>query len=138
MTDEPKKSNVVSLKSRKPLEDVIKEQVESAELIAKEDLEGHIDAAQKFLDFVKSGRLQGLIIIGKDTQSGLFYNDMIFPRTDSISGCSPKEAMTYVGLLETLKLEFADLASMAPCLMPDGSVLDPMKEPEMLDEEDFE
>ncbi|MFA9261774.1 MAG: hypothetical protein ACEQSB_00240 [Undibacterium sp.] len=135
MNIERKSADVIALRSRKPLaETVIIEKAIEEEIVKDEDL-SHREVADNFKKLIDSGRLKGVIAIGKDTKTGYFYTDMAFPMPGRAGGCSPQEAYAYAGLFEALKMEFTEIASMAPCLMPDGSIIDPSVE---LTDDDYE
>lgn len=125
--------NVISLRSRKPLHQTIVEENQSAAERADMNIKAHLETIDNMRRLVETGRLQGLVLLARDTQTGLFYHDVIFPFKDGEAGCPPQEALLYTGFIETVKIQFADLASWAPTILSDGTVA----APEPIDEEDF-
>lgn len=96
---------------------------------AKLGVEEHRAAMLEVLDgvrkLVEAGRLEGLLLIAREPTTKLFFteivlDDRIIPNNDLHS---------FVGCLETLKIELADGAAMAPALLLDGSTIDPEMEP---------
>lgn len=120
--------NVISFGSRKPLAVEQAEQaimVEEAEKAQEHALTTHQEVCLKMIDnireLVAAGRLQGLVMIGREPTTGLFMtelamHDQVTPR---------HELFAYVGALETIKMELADAAAMAPTLLATGEVVDP-------------
>lgn len=123
--------NVLSIKTRKSLTITQAEEAKSVEDQAKANIEAHLKALDDLRRLVADGQVQGLILVGRHVETGIFYQDVIFPMRDDEPGCTPMEAMTYVGALDIIKTQFSDMASWAPCLMPDGST----ETPEELEDE---
>lgn len=124
--------NVISIGSRKPLAVEQAEQAilaEEADKARAQKLDEHQELCLKTLDqirkLVEEGRLQGLVIIGRDPVTSLFLTETVL----SIDATPASEMFAYVGVVETLKLELADYASMAPQILNDGKVIDPWLEP---------
>jgi hypothetical protein len=114
--------NVISLRSGKPLEETkVKEEL-SAAAEREETIKAHVDFLERILAMTKQGHLEGLIILGRNPETGMMLTDMIFPG----AGITLAHAPTYLGYLEMLKLEMADVATMTPVLMSDGSIVDPV------------
>lgn len=135
--------NVISIRSRRPLQEEKDAEKKSAEEIADMDKEEHLKAIDSLRALVEKGEVRGLILLGRHVTLGLPYQDVIFPirqTTASEEGfattgmCPPEEAFFYTGLLEAMKLEFADMAQMAPCIGSDGSVMQPVYEEVEFDE----
>lgn len=118
---------VIDLKSRKPLAEKMDE-VSTAEELNRQTQLYAIDSLR---GLVEKGEIEGLILIGRHPRTGIFYYDCAFPMREDSEGCTPQEAIAYAGFLETVKMQFADLASWAPCVLPDGSIFQP--EPEEMD-----
>jgi hypothetical protein len=123
---------VISIGSRKPW---LQEQAENrkahrAELSKKRKAKNkahadHRDGLLRMLDearaLVEQGRLEGMIIVGRDPKTKHFYTDLMLdettvPRTDLYA---------FIGCVETLSSELKDAAMMAPSIQPDGSISDP-------------
>jgi hypothetical protein len=130
--------NVIAFGSRKPLEQHQAE--EAAAALAIEEAEEKratehqalcLSTLDKLKGLVEAGRLSGLIILGRDPQTKLFLTETVLDATVTPA----TEMFAYVGVVETLKVELTEYASMAPALMTDGSVNDPWAEVE--DEEEF-
>ncbi|MBA8881709.1 hypothetical protein [Phyllobacterium myrsinacearum] len=113
--------NVISLGSRKPLSQVIEEQKAEEKEIEKLTKDCLLEMLGKLTKLVETGRLESLIIAGRDPESGLFLSDMVFPGETKFNA----HAFAYVGLLESLKLEMADCASMSPVIGLDGKEINP-------------
>lgn len=124
--------NVISLGSRRSYH---QEQAEMAAAvqIETEQIEKQLNEAQNShketllkmltdtIKLVEADQLEGMLVIGRHKTSKLFYTDVVLD--DRI--IPPHDLFSYVGCLETLKMELADSASMAPCIRSDGSTLDP-------------
>jgi hypothetical protein len=134
MSDE----KVISLISRRPL---IEEQKEAADIAAavdssmtksaSENQEMIVEALEGMIARAKEGRVEGLMMMARDPLSGLFYQSMIigWPAV-------PREQwFSYLGAMESLRMELVDMTQMAPTMLPDGSTLDPW---ENADVEEFE
>lgn len=119
---------VVHLATRKPLEEVTKAEMDAAlEEMAErdaafdEDQKVSLELLEKLKILVENGRLTGLIVLGLDPMTDSFLNEM---RLQS-PAIGPGTLFAYMGLLETLKLEIADTAMMAPVMSADGEIIDP-------------
>ncbi|WP_276122709.1 hypothetical protein [Pararhizobium qamdonense] len=73
------------------------------------------------IKLVEEGRLEGLVILSREVTTKLFYTDVVLD--DRVIPLNDLHA--FVGCLETLKIELADGAAMAPALLGDGSTIDP-------------
>jgi hypothetical protein len=120
--------NVISLGTRRPYTEELREKHQAIEKekhdedeITKLTKECLLDSLAKLTKLAESGRLESLIIAGRDGHSGLFLTDMVFPGESKFN----QHAFSYVGLLETLKLEMADCAMMSPVLGLDGKEINP-------------
>lgn len=136
MTDD----KVISFKSRRSF---IQEQKEIEEVKAAEEAKTaetksesaikHKETLLKMLDeargLVEKDLLENVLIVGRHTETKLFYTDLAFDPHNMPA----QDYFTYIGCLETLKIELADTAAMAPCLQPDGQVIGP--EVVMIDED---
>jgi hypothetical protein len=96
---------------------------------AKEGIEEHKAAMLEVLDgvrkLVEAGRLEGLLLIAREPKTKHFFTEVVLD--DRI--ITNNDLHSFVGCLETLKIELADGAAMAPALMLDGSTIDPEMEP---------
>ncbi|PZR92266.1 MAG: hypothetical protein DI537_13850 [Stutzerimonas stutzeri] len=129
--------NVIAFGSRKPLaqheadEEAAAIAIEQAqEKRASEHQELCLKTLDRLKELVSEGRLSGLMIIGRDPESKLFLTETVLDATVTPVG----EMFAYVGVVETLKAELVEYASMAPALLTDGTVADPWAEP---DEEEY-
>lgn len=131
MTDETD-GNVIDMKTRRPYWSVEKERKRanrsSKRRIKREQMEAreeHRDAMLSCLSgltrLVQEDKLEGLLIIAREPTSKLFLTDVVMD--DRIIPSNDLHA--FIGCMETLKIELADAAAMAPALMLDGSVIDP-------------
>lgn len=119
--------NVISFSSRKPLAQQIAEDIQRAEeenLAQAERDEAFISLQLEILDQVReriaSGEFTGLVIVSRNQKTGAFMQDLLlhpdFVRSSEMFGL--------VGMLECLKLELADVATMAPTHLANGELLD--------------
>lgn len=127
-------NKVIDLKSRKPLGQKIAEEAKTAEEMADLSRQAHLQAVDHLRNLVEKGEVEGLVLIGKHVKTGFFYHDCVFPMREGTAGCTPQEALTYTGFLETVKIQFADLAGWAPCVLPDGTIHDFEAEIEEIEE----
>lgn len=137
--------NVIHFGTRRPLAQVTEEAEKAIEQARDADREAHLEAIDNLRRLVEQDKVRGLILIGRHVELGVPYQDVIFPMrvipgteeygSITSSFCPPEEAFFYTGLLEAMKLEFADMAQMAPCLMPTGEVLNPHDEIAALEDE---
>lgn len=84
---------------------------------ARAEILEHFD---KIRELIAQGRLDGIIVIGRDPETKVFLNDVLCVEPFDVN-----EAFAYVGILDTLKLEFNDMAMEAPVMMSDGSYAGP-------------
>lgn len=119
--------NVISISSRKPLVQQMAEDAERAEEERRDQAERDqmfIDLQLKVLDDVrlqiKNGTLSDLIVISRSPETGMFMQDMI------LNPSTAKSSVVFglVGILECMKLELTEVASMAPTIMSDGAIID--------------
>lgn len=123
--------NVIAIRSRKPLTETVEAEKKSAAELEDLNHKAHLQTVDNFRRLVEDRKLEGLIVIGRSPETGLFYYDVIFPTREGEGGCTPQEAISYTGFLDIVRTQFSDIASWAPCIMPDGSIY----EPEPFDEE---
>lgn len=132
--------NVISFGSRKPLA-VEQAETEATVKVAEEAAAGlvtsHREVCLEMLEaarkLIEAGKLEGLVIMGRNPESRHFYSDIalddrIIPRQD---------VAAYVGNLEAMKMELLDNVAMAPYMDMDGQVVDPFEQ-EYPQEEEFE
>jgi hypothetical protein len=135
MSDE----KVIDIKSRRPYAVAKAEEAKqrrAAKRQAKkqwsEVREEHKSVLLEVLDQVRArvadGKLEGLILLAREPTTKLFLTEVVLD--DRL--IPPNDLHSYVGCMETLKIELADGAAMAPALLNDGSVIDPS---EQIDEE---
>jgi hypothetical protein len=112
--------NVISLKSGKPLVQTEEDERLAEEKAKAEQVAFMLQELDKIRNLVATGRIEALIVTGRDVETDLFIADVICGPV-----VSPAQAIRYLGHLEMLKLEMSELASMTPVLMTDGQKLDP-------------
>lgn len=131
-SDQPGK--VISIKTRMPVE--LTEALEKAEneaIAAVEELDRRnctdlLDATKELID---KGKLTGLIVLGIDPETGLFFNQA---RLDG-PYVYPHMLFAYVGQLQALAVELTDAAmNLSAYIDRDGSIVTP-DEPDDEDEE---
>lgn len=123
-------SNVISIASGLPLEvedmllqQIVEEEQQRVEIQAAADagaIQTRLKVAAKLAE---EGRLSGMILLGLDPVTGLFYTDV------NLASVERSELFAYMGLLSTILTEIQEKASMAPTIDADGSVIDPYAEP---------
>lgn len=124
--------NVISLGSRRSYrqeqaerKEAIQVEAENAEKQMTEAQAAHKETILKMLQdtikLVETDQLEGVLIVGRHKTSKLFFTDLVVDERIT----PPQEMFSYVGCLETLKMEFAEMAAMAPCLRSNGTILDP-------------
>lgn len=107
-----------------------KKNIADAVMQHREDL---LEILDKVRRMVLEGRLEGLVLLSRETTSKLFLTEIAMDETI----ITPNELHSFVGVMEALKLELADaVMATAPCLRLDGTVLDPKDEPEQEWEEE--
>ncbi len=128
---------VIDMKSRKPFalaraeEKKRKRQAspkakKDAADAAMEHREVMIEVLESILKMTREGHLEGLVLLSRDTQHKIFLTEIVLD--DRI--VPPNDLHSFVGVMETLKLELADqAAATAPALLTSGERLDPMAEP---------
>jgi hypothetical protein len=78
-------------------------------------------------NLVENDMLEGVIVIGRQKGGkGVFYTDLCLNRQI----VSHNDLYAYVGVLDVLKRELGDIATMAPSMIEDGTIADPHAEPE--------
>lgn len=130
---------VISLRTRKPLEETLKEEAEQEakveqqlEEARKEAIKVQTDACDALRALAEKDVLGPIIIVAQvKDQDNLFYNDVIY----GLDGMKPSDAIAYVGQLEMLKLEISEIAMNAPVLTSEGEVIAPQIDYE---EDDFD
>jgi len=114
--------NVISLTSGRPIEVEIEEQKQ----LDQEFINSQLEVLDKLRDQIATGRFAELIVISRDTESGLFVHDLVFKSETSRS----TDIFAWAGILNALTLEVTDLSMMAPTITSDGTVVDPHQEME--------
>lgn len=130
MTDKP--DNVISLKHRKALVTVQMEEAKTKDELTEIHKAALLKVLAGVTKMVEDDRLESLVILGRDPVTGLMMTETLFPGTEK----TMPHAFAYLGLLETVKLEMSDLASMSPYLTVEGKIIDPYKN--MMSEEEAE
>lgn len=133
-------ADVIHMGTGRPLDEVIAEQseqelleIEAEDMELSEYQESMIAMLDRVMKLVAEGRLVGLMVLGKDPVTDLFLTEVHLrcPHIDR------QDMFSYMGVLETLKLEMSEAASMAPVITSTGTILDPFEEPDQ-SEFDFE
>lgn len=78
-------------------------------------------AVDELRQLVERGEVEGFVIVAKHKPTGLPYTDIAFPKGQ----VPPVDAFFYMGVLECVKNEMADIACMAPSVLADGTIIDP-------------
>ena len=122
-------SEIISFTSRKQVEQArLFEEVEAQEKAFADEMAQHQARLLQILDdtrrLVVEGKLEGLIVVGRDPSTRYFYTQIDL----DIPGTSLNDVYPFIGLLESLKLEMADSAMMAPAMMADGRYVAPVQE----------
>ncbi|SCW95595.1 hypothetical protein [Ancylobacter rudongensis] len=119
-------SNVISLKSRKPLEVEQAELLAAAEINAAEaalqqaDCEEHqLQALTDIRERLMKGDITGFVVVAL-SPSGVFLTEVAIP-----ASAKPVEVMAYSGALNAVNLELTDMAQMLPQMLNDGSIITP-------------
>lgn len=92
------------------------------------DKEASLSMLRNARNLVENDLLEGLIIIGRQKGGGVFFTDLALDRRI----VTHNDLFAYVGVLDVMKRELGDIATMAPCMLDDGSIVDPHAEPEEL------
>jgi hypothetical protein len=100
----------------------------------QEHREAMLEVLRAVINLVEKGELEGLVMVARHPTTKLFFTDVCLD--DRIIPTNDLHA--YVGCLETLKIELAEGAAMAPAILFDGTTIDPMLEPVDDEEEYFE
>lgn len=103
------------------------------EKIATEHQQSIIDRLAAVQVLADQGRVGGFVLIFRDTQTGLFYTDVAANEPVVMRN----DIHAFIGCLETIKMEMTDLASMAPFVSADGSMVDPYDNPVEIDFDDL-
>ncbi|MBX4911345.1 hypothetical protein HJA82_28965 [Rhizobium bangladeshense] len=130
-------SEVIDLKTRKPFALARAEerkQKRSASRKAKkqaadavmEHRDAMIEVLEGLLKMTREGHLEGLVLFSRDTKHKIFLTEVVLD--DRV--IPPNDLHAFVGVMETLKLEIADMAAAtAPALLLSGERLDPTANP---------
>lgn len=130
-------TEVIDIKSRKPWAQSRAEEAKARRKARRQAKKNASDAVMehreelleilgKVTRLVTEGRIEGLVLMARETQSKLFLTEIALD--DRI--ITPNDLHSVVGCLEALKLEVADTAiACAPCLTLDGTIMDPQAEP---------
>lgn len=128
--------NIIHMRSRKELSVVIEEneaaiaaEIEADDARVDLDRNNCIDMIDSARSLVDQGRLSGLIVIGVDPMTDLFYNEI---RLDGPT-INREMMFSYIGILETLKSELMELARMAPTIGRTGEIIDPYEDDEEIE-----
>lgn len=124
--------NVISIGTRKPWreEQVEKRRQRRSEAQKKRRAadEAHAEHRAALLEMlentkklVEMGRLEGLLVIGRDPDSKHFYTDINIDNRIVERG----DLYAWIGCMATLETELKDEAMMSPAVQPDGSIIDP-------------
>lgn len=114
--------NVISLKKRRPLFEVEAEQKVEADKLAETNRAAHLQTVDVLRNLVEKDMVEGLVILGRNKETGFFFLDVIFPQQpDGVQACDAQVAAQYATQLDLVRNDFLDLASWAPVIMPDGS-----------------
>lgn len=124
-------ADVIHMASRRPFDQVIEEEArEDLAAIAAEDqaLEDYrnklIDLLDRLRFLVGQGRLTGLVILGTDPMTDLFLTEVHLDSPE----IERQDLFAYMGVLEMLKIEMSEGASMAPVITSTGNILDPWEQ----------
>ena len=94
-------------------------------LVDHEQMKNMLDRLDSLRLLVTQGRVGALLFVGQDPVTGYFLTETCLdPATNRT------ELFGFVGVLENLKLEISEQASMAPVINLAGSVVDPYSEAE--------
>lgn len=133
-------ADVIHLGSRKPLDEVIAEEskreleeMEAEDAAVTEYQERMLDLLEKLKVLVGQGRLTGLVVLGMDPMTDMFLTEVHLNSPD----IERQDLFGYMGLLEMIKIEMSEGASMAPVITSAGAILDPWDQPDQ-SEFDFE
>ena len=128
---------VIDIKSRKPFAQAraeerkarrastrrAKKEVADAVMEHRECL---VEVLEQTIKMVRAGHLEGLVLIARDTQTKFFLTQLELDERI----VTANDLHSYVGVMETLKLELADAAAAtAPALLLGGAILDPKDQP---------
>lgn len=89
-------------------------------LADEEQTKNILDRIEKLRHLALAGRLDGLILIASDPVTGYFLTELCLSEEQGRS-----DLFGFVGVLETLKAEITEKATMSPCMTMDGEILDP-------------
>lgn len=116
---DPKVVQFPGVRMRGP--DPVVEVVEVEPAPAPDPIAGGLAALDDLRQLIERGEVDGFVVIAKHKPTGLPYTDIAFPQHK----VPPADAFFYMGVLECVKNELADIACMAPSVLADGSILDP-------------
>lgn len=124
-------SEVISFTSRRSIEQDAAE-LEAHKAAAEEAQRQALSEAQTALldgldavrQLILAGRLEGVVIVGRDPTTDLFHSQVLLP----IAAVPRHKLFGYMGMLDGLKMELSENAFLAPSVMEDGSILDPYLE----------
>lgn len=128
-------ANIISFPSGEPLQNPSEEEEEILDpniLVDSNTRDAMLSIIDGLKKLIESGRCHNLIVLAEDPMSGYPITELCLdPKLDR------SELFGIMGLLDMIKMEISDAASMSPVLMLDGEILDPYKEPED-DDDDYE
>jgi len=129
-------TQVIDLKTRRPYAVAKAEEAKQRRAAKRQQKKLQADGRQEHRDamleilgavtkLVEEGQLEGLVIVARNPATKYFFTDVCLD--DRVIPMNDLHA--YVGCLETLKIELADGAAMAPAILYTGETIDPMQEP---------
>lgn len=127
---DPASPNVISLTSRKPLayDQALKEVEQQNEAEIREvDQRNCLGILEDAALLIGQGRLTGVIVLGLDPITGLFFNQI---RLDG-PNIETKTLFAYIGQLQTTMTELSAAAMMAPYIDRKGEIVNPEVEPQL-------
>lgn len=132
---------MISFSSRRPVaveEAETRALVEAEQEAARVQLDNHqtriVSDLEKLLERARAGLLEGLLLISRDVESGLFMTHAQL----STYVLPPGAILSWLGVYEALRSELAEAATMAPCMTIDGLKLDPIHDIQIADDDDGE
>lgn len=94
-----------------------------APLVSEEQMKNILDRLDRLRLLVEQGRIDSLVLVGKDPVTGYFLTETCLDAQDDRT-----ELFGFVGVLENLKLEISEQAAMAPVISLTGDIIDPFFE----------
>lgn len=128
--------NIIHFGSRKPLSEKLEEdraeidrEMQLSDEAAENDRNAVIDLLDSARGLAEKGRLSGVILIGIDPMTDLFFNEI------NLSGptISRETMFSYIGLLETMKSELMEVALMSLTINRQGDIVDAYADSESME-----